>query len=56
MAYAELYIGIATVFTRFKFELFETDYEDVRIVRHLQGAFSRKDSKGIRVLVKPADK
>ncbi|KAL8983026.1 MAG: hypothetical protein Q9205_002616 [Flavoplaca limonia] len=51
LAYAELYIGISTLFRRFDFQLFETDrtavdlYMDTFVPRPMPG------TKGVRVLV-----
>lgn len=52
LAYAELYITLATIFRRFRFELFETGREDVDAEHDFMVPFPRLDSKGVRVLVK----
>ncbi|KAM7195360.1 putative cytochrome p450 protein [Naviculisporaceae sp. PSN 640] len=52
LAYAEIYIGIATLFRRHEFELFETDRSDVAFVRDLFSAHPAPSSKGVRVLVR----
>ncbi|KAM7222665.1 Cytochrome P450 [Rhypophila decipiens] len=51
-AYAEIYIGLATLFRRHEFELFETDRSDVTFVRDLFSAHPAPSSKGVRVVVK----
>lgn len=51
LAYAEIIMVIAALFRRFDFELFETDYEDVRIVRDVVAPDPRSTSKGVRVTV-----
>ncbi|KAI9767291.1 MAG: hypothetical protein M1839_004535 [Geoglossum umbratile] len=52
LAYAELYITLATVFGRLKLELFETDRGDVDIVHDFFNPSPKLDSKGLRVTVK----
>ncbi|KAK7912261.1 cytochrome P450 [Apiospora marii] len=52
LAYAEITIGLASLFRRFDWELYDTNYEDVRIVRDLVLPDVRIESKGVRVLVK----
>ncbi|KAK3346444.1 cytochrome P450 family protein [Lasiosphaeria hispida] len=54
LAMAELYITIATVFTQFKFELFDTDESDVRMEHAYLVPYAKWESKGIRVVVKKA--
>lgn len=49
---AELHIAIATVFTRFDFELFETDNSDVEMEHAYLVPYPKWDSKGVRVTVK----
>ena len=51
LAYAELYIALATVFRRFEFELYETSREDVDAKHDFFVPSPRLDSKGMRVLV-----
>lgn len=51
LAKAELLLVIATVFREFEMELFETTFEDVRVVRDMFNGHPRKGSKGVRVLV-----
>ncbi|EON62171.1 hypothetical protein W97_01391 [Coniosporium apollinis CBS 100218] len=55
MAYAELYLGLGTVFRRFAFELYETDVTDVELAHDFTLPSPRLDSKGVRVRVKPFD-
>jgi cytochrome P450 len=52
LAYAEITMVLATLFRRFEFDLFETSYEDVRIVREVLAPDPSPKSKGIRVLVR----
>ena len=49
LAWAELYIVLATVFRRFDFELYETSYEDVEIVHDYFTPYPKHDSNGVRV-------
>ena len=51
-AYAQLYAGFATIFLRHDFELFETDRSDVDFDIDMVVAHPRRDSKGVRVIVK----
>ncbi|KAI0437891.1 cytochrome protein [Xylaria telfairii] len=52
LAYAELFIGLATLFRRFNFEIYNTDRRDVEAAR--DGFVPRpvRGSNGVRVLVK----
>ncbi|KAL4867993.1 hypothetical protein BDV12DRAFT_186272 [Aspergillus spectabilis] len=52
MAYAEIYLMIASMMRRFEFELFETDREDVDFYVDWLTPHAKLDSKGVRVLVK----
>jgi hypothetical protein len=49
---AELYITTATVFTRFEFELYETDESDVEMRHAYLVPYPKWETKGVRVLVK----
>jgi cytochrome P450 len=51
LAYAEIYMTLATVFRRFDFELFETTRADVDMVHDFFNPCVRLDSKGIRAKV-----
>jgi hypothetical protein len=51
LAYAEIYIALATVFGRFAFEPFETTKEDVEMVHITQVPYAKRSSKGVRMLV-----
>ncbi len=51
MAYAELYLVLATMFRRFTFELYETDESDVRLAHDFFLPSPKIDSKGVRVKV-----
>lgn len=48
-------MGLAAVFRRFTFELYETDDSDVRLAHDLFLPDVKKDSKGVRVTVKSVD-
>jgi hypothetical protein len=52
LAQAELYITLATVFSRFSFEPFETDRSDVEMAHAYLVPYPKWDSKGVRVKVK----
>ncbi|KAL4795745.1 cytochrome P450, partial [Aspergillus venezuelensis] len=51
LAYAELYIGLAILFRRFKFEIFETSQLDVALARECLVPKAKASSKGVRALV-----
>ena len=53
MTYAELYLAVAAVFRRFTFDLYETDYSDIK-VQHDFMPSPKLDSKAVRVTVKSA--
>ena len=53
---AELYITIAAVFSRFEFELVETDISDVEMKHAYLVPYPKWDTKGVRVQVKQAKK
>lgn len=52
MAYAEIYIALATVLRRFEFELFETDRDAVDLHRVMIGPQPKPGTQGVRVFVK----
>jgi cytochrome P450 len=52
LAYAELYLTIATLVSRFDFELYETGIRDVKIKHDFFVAAPELGSKGVRVTVK----
>jgi hypothetical protein len=52
LAYAELYLTIAMLVTRYDYELFETTIEDVEFLHDWTLPYPKLDSKLIRVLVK----
>ncbi|KAL2072092.1 hypothetical protein VTL71DRAFT_11435 [Oculimacula yallundae] len=52
LAQAELYITLAVVFSRFSFELYETDQSDVQMEHAYLLPYPKWDSKGVRVRVK----
>ncbi|KAI4264336.1 MAG: hypothetical protein L6R42_000547 [Xanthoria sp. 1 TBL-2021] len=53
LAYAELFIGLSTLFRRFDFELFETDRTAVDLFMDTFVPRPEPGTKGVRVLVKP---
>ena len=52
MAYAELYLAIASLMRRLEFELFKTDRSDIDFHVDWLTPHAKLDSKGVRVLVK----
>lgn len=52
LARSEILLVISNLIRRFRFELFETTMEDVRVVHDIFIPSARMDSKGVRVLVK----
>ncbi|KAF3057972.1 Trichodiene oxygenase [Daldinia childiae] len=52
LAYAEIYIGLATIFRRHELELYETSRKDVDIACEMILSLPWKGTKGIRVRVK----
>lgn len=52
LAYAELQMGLAAIFRRFTFELYETDVTDVALAHDFFLPCPKLDSKGVRVKVK----
>ena len=54
LAQAELYITLATVFSRFTFELYETDVSDVEMSHGYLIPYPKWESKGVRVTVASA--
>lgn len=48
MAYAELYITLASLVRRFDMELFETTAENIRIVREFALGFPKKGDFSVR--------
>lgn len=51
LAQAELYITLATVFSRFSFEPFETDKSDVEMAHAYLVPYPKWGSKGVRAKV-----
>ncbi|EPS25624.1 hypothetical protein PDE_00558 [Penicillium oxalicum 114-2] len=51
LAKAEILLVIATIFRQFDMELYETTYEDVRVVRDMFNGHPRKGSPGVRAMV-----
>jgi hypothetical protein len=56
LAQAELYMGLAAVFRRFSFELFETDVSDTILAHDFFVPTVKLDTKGIRVKVKSVER
>ncbi|CRG88438.1 hypothetical protein PISL3812_05468 [Talaromyces islandicus] len=52
LAQAELYIAIATIFSRFDFELYDTDVSDVEMKHAYLVPYAKWESKGVRAKVK----
>jgi len=52
LAEAEMHLTFATIFRRFRFELFETDVTDVALAHDFFNPFPKLDTKGVRALVK----
>lgn len=51
LAYAEIYLALATVFRRFEMRLWETERADVECVSDMFVPHPRKGSKGVRVII-----
>jgi hypothetical protein len=51
LAYAEIYLTLATLFRRFTFELYDTDVSDVNLAHDFFLPAPKLDSKGLRVKV-----
>ena len=51
LAKAEILLVIATIFREFEMELYETTFEDVRVVRDMFNGHPRKGSEGVRALI-----
>ncbi|KAK5196121.1 hypothetical protein LTR99_008070 [Exophiala xenobiotica] len=56
LAQAELYMGLATVFRKFSFELYDTDVSDTILAHDYFVPTVKLDTKGIRVKVKSVEK
>lgn len=54
LAYADIYLMLATLMRRFDLELFETTRDDVDFRYDWMVPHARLDSKGVRVLVNVA--
>jgi cytochrome P450 len=52
LANAELYITLATIVRRCKFEIYQTEWKDIGFVRDMFVPHPDPSSKGLRVLVK----
>ena len=52
LAHLELYTTLATIFSRFKLELFKTSREDVDAAHDFMVPCPRLDSKGVHIKVK----
>lgn len=51
LAYAELFLTLATVLSRFDMRIYETTTEDVRIARDYFVGVPEPGSQGVRVIV-----
>lgn len=51
LAYAELYMTLATIFRRFELELFETTRETVQYSRDYFNSFPEKGCDGVKVMI-----
>ena len=51
LAYAEFYIALATIFRKFEMKLFDTQKADVECRKEMLGAWPRKGSKGVMVMI-----
>jgi hypothetical protein len=51
LAYAEIYLCLATLFRRFTFELYETDISDITMAHDFVMPLPKLDSNGVRVKV-----
>ncbi len=52
MAFCELYTTIATVFTRYEFDMYETDVSDVEMAHAYLVPYVKWESKGVRATVR----
>ena len=51
LAYAELYLAVGTIISRFELENYETTIDDVAIHRDFFVGVPKEGSKGIRAIV-----
>ena len=51
LAYAELYLAVGTIFSRFELENYETTTDDVTIYRDFFVGVPKDGSKGVRAIV-----
>jgi hypothetical protein len=51
---AELYLAIATVFTRFDFDLYDTDESDVEMKHAYLVPYAKWESKGVLATMRSA--
>lgn len=56
LAYMELFIGLAHIFRKFRFQLYETDKSDVVAIHDFFLPSPKMDSKGVRVKVIDVEK
>ncbi len=52
LAYAELYIGLASVFRHFEFELVDAESDDMAVTNDFFVAHIKAHEKGVKALVK----
>lgn len=55
LAYIEMYLTLAMMFRRYRFELHESSVEDVELGHDFFIPVARLESKGVRVFVKRTD-
>lgn len=53
LAFAELYMAVATVFRTFDMKLHETTVDDVRLHSDMMLPHPKQGSKGVRVMIDP---
>lgn len=56
LAYAEMFLTIASIFRKFDLEMYETTIDDIKIERDLFVASPKLGSKGVRAFVKGVQK
>jgi cytochrome P450 len=52
LAMMELYVALATLFRRFDMTLYETSRDDADFVLDMVAPMPKRDSKGVRVIIK----
>ena len=54
LAFAELYMAVAALFRKYDMELQDTTVDDVKLHSDMMLPHAKKGSKGVRVILKPA--